>query len=229
MTRQLRRQGYPQVSDKMLEGLVFLRESREFEILNLHHRTIRAMQNYDLIIHTNGYPDGLTRYKITGRGLKTLAAYEKVVKRDDGICKTCGEHPRTSRYPNGQLYPYCDECMKAHGRAKYAMKGYQLDPETRCSKCHRNRRLKLPNGQVIAYCKRCRKFNRKKERRAKMKRRLALIQAGTPPLCCRCKTEPVYQAGKTVYDYCHTCYRQQQAEAALRRKQRSFSKKLNKG
>ena len=231
---EYRRQGHPPMTEKMLTVLRRLKNAKVNEIPftnldDVHHRTLWALQNFDLIVQSNDRLLGTTEYTITGRGLKTLATCEKVVKRGDGICCRCGINPRTSYYPSGDLYPYCDDCQKQVGRAQYYMKGYQSNPDTPCSKCKKRKRLILPNGQAVAYCAKCRKSNRKKDRRRKMNRKLALIKAGNPPICCRCKTEPVYCANKTVYDYCHDCYRQQQNEAAQKRQVKTFANKMNEG
>jgi hypothetical protein len=227
------REGYPNLTPVMLGVLRCLKAAKDCDtpfipLDNANPRTLKALQRLDLILMSKAHSNGTIEYTLTGRGIKTLAAFENSKKRTDGICRRCGINPRLN-YPSGRLKPYCDDCLREHWNSQYRMKGYQCKPDTPCSKCGKRNRLILPNGQAVAYCAKCRTANRKKERRRKMKRRLALIAAGTSPICIRCKSKPVYQAGKTVYDYCHVCYRQQQAEAAEKRKAKNFAKKISEG
>lgn len=177
-------------------------------------RTIRTLIKRDWIIESHGL-DGI-RYKITGRGAEALHVYQEPPRRRlDGICPHCNERPRV-----GNL-GYCLECHRDIQNEYYRTNGRTIDPDTAipiCPRCKKRPRHVYPSGHIIAYCSHCRKVLRRKERRRKHKRRLALILNGTPPICLvpGC-TEPVHHSGRTTYDYCQHHYQEQQARCRIRR------------
>lgn len=222
-TRQRRLTGYPVMSDQQLDVLRMLRDAAKADrpfihLAGVHKRTLRALIEHDLIFESPGL-DGV-RYKITGRGVKTLAAYERPTRRSDGLCPRCGERPRRIRKRGkhkGEPGPYCVECERRIYHRNHALGLLHLNPETPCSRCKKRPRHVYPSGKMITYCYHCRSVLRKRERRRKMKRKLARIAAGELIKCLKCD-QPVYHTDRTVYDYCHTHYRAYMTEYNDRRR-----------
>ena len=218
--RQFKRTGFPLISEKMIAILQQLSDAKKTDypqvaLIDVRPRTIQAMERNDWIIETK-WVDGM-RYVITKRGEKALKAYQQPRHRTDGICSRCNVRPR-GFYKTGTKRPYCVECLQEHGRKQFAMKGHQLDPNGLCARCKKRPRHTYPSGYIIVYCAKCRKALRKKERRAKHKNLLRRIAAGEHITCLKCD-QPRYHTTKTVYDYCHTHYREYQNEYLRRRKQ----------
>jgi hypothetical protein len=208
--KQVRRKGLPVMSQIMMAILYKLRESSQagypfIALEGVHHRTINSMLERDWMLESTGL-DGV-RYKITGRGLHALKVYETPKPRTDGICPRCGICPRTT-YDTGTPCAYCEECIQEIGRKRYALKGNQLNPEGMCAQCSERQRHTYPSGHTIPYCMICRKAMRKQEREQKHKNLLKRIEQGEFLPCYRCREKPRYHTEKTVYDYCHGCYRE---------------------
>lgn len=172
-------------------------------LADTHPKTLRALEDRDWIVATK-LPDGGAVYALTGRGEKALRVYSAPGKRLDGLCPTCGERPR-GQYASGRRKAYCDECTRISGHKQFTLKGNQLKAETPCSRCHKRARLAFPSGKRSTYCAHCRKVLRRREKRRMHKRKLALIAAGTPPICLKCD-QPVMHTDKVVYDYCREHY-----------------------
>lgn len=189
---------------------------------DVHKHTIRALVKRDWIFASKGL-DG-TRYRITGRGLKALKAYEQPPRRYDGICPVCGVRPKKV-YPGGRQYGYCDECEREHKRRMWKMKGKQLDRTAPCSDCGIRPRHIYPSGAIIIYCYECRQSRRAEERRRKHARLLERIRSGEVILCIRCHAAPRYHTTNTVYDYCYDCYRAYMNDYNDRRRPGSSAKK----
>lgn len=218
-----KRGGLPAMTGKMLVVLKRLRDEKQrgnlhVDLSDVHKRTLNTLFERDWIFASAGL-DGV-RYVITGRGMKALAIYEGTGHNFNGVCR-CGKAQR-GYYKSGKRKPYCDDCLKEHGRKQYALKGWQLREDTLCSRCHKRPRHVYPSGKRIAYCSHCRSILRKQERKRKVKRRLWLIAIGRPPRCCApgC-TEAVYHTERSVYDYCYKHYRQYQNAYMRQRAQKS--------
>lgn len=218
--RQARRHsGLPSMTGKMQRILSALREAHELgapwqRVAGMHGRTRRSLLERDWIVN-----DGAkgTLCRVTGRGRKALAAYEaRCAYRYDGICPACGERPKHVA-PSGRRHGYCLECKREHQLKQYRLKGHQLDPNGVCASCKQAPRCRWPSGEMSVYCADCLKARRRVERRAKHDRLLARIAAGEGIPCIRCKRAPRYIAGRTVFDYCHACYREQQNTARRRK------------
>lgn len=209
-----RRGGLPSMTHRMSDILCELRaagrsETPWVDLNSVNQRTIHALEERDWIAASLDVSRA-SAYYITGRGLKALSVYEQPTRNFDNVCPTCCERPR-GVYSTGSKKPYCDDCMKSHGRKQYALKGYQLRAETLCSRCHQRERHVYPSGKRIPYCAHCRTILRRVERRRKIKRRLWLISIGKPPKCLKCD-QPIYHTPNTAYDYCYQHYREQQNE-----------------
>lgn len=217
---------------KMETVLIALRDAANtgtpfIHLTDAHQHTLRALVRRDWIFPSAG-KDG-TRYKITGRGLKALKAYEQPPYRQDGICPTCGVRPRKV-YPGGRHYGYCHECELESKRRMWKMKGKQIDRNAPCSDCGIRPRHVYPSGAVIIYCYECRNERRKEERRLKHARLLQRIRDGEVILCIRCHAAPRYHNSKHVYDYCYDCYRAYMRDYNDRRRPNSkVAKQRRKG
>lgn len=208
-TKQAKRQGLPAMSQTMMEILYKLRDARQgnpfIPLEGYHARTLRTLCERDWMIESPGL-DGI-RYRITGRGLKALSVYEQPSHRFDGICPQCGVRPKMT-YSSGVQAGYYQECIQMRQNRAYTVKGNQLNPDGMCAKCGKRQRHTYPSGHTIAYCAKCRQKMRKQERKRKHKRLLKRIKQGEFIPCIRCGEEPRYHNSKTVYDYCHACYRE---------------------
>lgn len=214
--KMLCREGLPLATSKMLAVLKRLigakRNDMGFIPLDgVHGRTIWSLVERDWIIEQDG-PDGVSRYRITGRGEKAYRVYSKPSRYHfDGLCPDCRERPRV-----GNL-GYCRECHRARQLRTYREKGHQSKPGAICPRCQERPRHTYPSGHMIAYCLPCRDVMRAEERQRKHARRLGLIQAGNPPKCLKCDRPIYHTPGGTTYDYCYEHYREQQRRAAHRR------------
>lgn len=189
---------------------------------NTHARTLNPMFELDWIFKSPGI-DGV-RYKITKRGEEVFHIFDRQPYRNDGLCPQCGQRPRETRkkgHKKGRLAPYCSVCKKEVENRRYHKNGRRLNPETLCSRCKQRPRHVYPSGNMITYCYECRADIRKEEKQRQAIRLLEQLQTDSPPLCIRCKSAPRYSTGKTVYDYCYTCYRETQNEWMRRHKLRA--------
>ena len=210
--------GYPVMTVQKMIVLMFLRDSADagypFAIVEAQSRTIQTLMVADLIVRSPGL-DG-ERYKITGRGRKTLEVYLQPLKRrSDGICPRCGERP-LGVYKSGNRTAYCKPCQAERSAERYAEKGYEKNPGI-CPTCGVREKHITSTGNVRSYCQPCRRKYAKKERRRRQKRLNWKIDIGLPVLCIKCKERQRVRHGKTVYDYCHECYREYMNEYYYRK------------
>lgn len=209
----LKRNGLPPCTERMQAVLVALRTAKEaghpyVASAWFHGRTLRALEVRDWIAESLD-KQRAPAYYITARGLKALEVYEQPTRYHyDGTCPTCEQRPR-GHTSTGKLKPYCDRCQRQSDNAQYCLKGHQYKPDGLCPRCKLRPRHVYPSGFQSPYCLICRKALRKKERRAKVRRRLWLIRIGRPPVCLKCD-QPVYHTAKTVFDYCYRHYREYQ-------------------
>jgi hypothetical protein len=231
-TSQSRKRGtLPPMTGRMLFVLKRLTDARSPEtavpLRDVHGRTRNTLLERDWITESPRHDE--PHYYLTGRGAKALNVYSDEGNRWDGICPTCCDRPR-GVFDTGKRMPYCEACNREHGRKQYAMKGWQLKAETPCSRCHKRPRKVFPSGKRIAYCDHCRTVLRRKERRRKHKRKLALIAAGKPPLCLKCD-QPVHHSKAVVYDYCRYHYYEYQRayQRDWSRRKRAFASSERRG
>lgn len=207
-----RRANLPQMTKRMYDILVLLRDSKQagfpfVALPNIHKRTLNALTiERDWMKESPGL-DGV-KYIITLRGERALTVYEKPTRRFDKICPTCNVRPKHVN-EQGYEYGYCLECYREHGRKQFALKGWQADPGKPCSRCKKRKRHTFPSGKTIAYCAHCRKVKRRQEKKRKHARLLARIAAGELLPCPKCGA-PRYHTKKVVYDLCYMHYREYQ-------------------
>lgn len=204
------RPGFDTMSGQMQDVLTYLRSMKKqgYEWVELayplaHGRTIKCLIKRDWIFESPG-PDGI-RYKITGRGLNALVAYEKPMQRRDGICPTCGKKPRHVR-SSGQLDSHCNECERARGRLRRKLGNDIGDPNRPCSRCREKERHVYPNGKISTYCKPCEQISRRENARKQRQRMLVAVKAGGPvPMCKKCKKNPRRVFANSISEYCDEC------------------------
>src|SRR5690606_26193189 len=116
------REGFDSMTGQMLDVLRYLRaiQQQECDWCELtyplaHGLTISHLLQRDWIFESAGL-DGV-RYKITGRGLQALKAYEMPTQRRDGLCPRCGENERHVS-SSGRRVAYCLNCERERGREK---------------------------------------------------------------------------------------------------------------
>lgn len=186
-------------------------------LAELHKRTINALIERDWIVPNKASGD--VRYKLTGRGLKDYTYYAThQPPRLDGICPTCGVHPKHIGR-NGTQLGYCIECNRKHNLAQVRMKGHQRAEGALCPRCKKRPLHRWATGRIAMHCRHCLRIVRRAEKKRKIKRLKKQLQTDNPPLCIRCKAAPRYSTPNTVYDYCHGCYREMQNAYVRRRAQ----------
>lgn len=203
------REGFDSMTGQMLDVLRYLRtaqeQDREWCALGYplaHGITLNALVERDWIFSSDGM-DG-TRYKITGRGLKALDAYETPAQRRDGICARCGERPRhvTS---GGRRISYCMECERERSRKRNNASRKQPGI---CKRCKSAPKQQYSSGNYADLCIACeRARGREKNRRARQQQVRAIQQGGPVPLCVKCKTAPVRVFANSVSRWCAACGR----------------------
>lgn len=171
-----------------------------FVPLDLDSRTEKSLIKRDWIFRSMGALG--TAYKITGRGEKAYEVYSvPPMRRSDGLCPTCGEHPRLM-LPNGDTGGYCESCE----RIRVSKRSHQKNPGP-CSRCKINLRHVTANGTVQTYCLPCRRERATATRRQKNDELRQRIESGElVRLCYTCKQVPVHISDTGwVLDYCDEC------------------------
>lgn len=169
----------PLMTAKMEAALIQLRAADKADspfifLPDVHKHTIRALVVRDWIFASAG-SDG-TRYRITGRGLKALKAYERTPKRTDGLCPNCGIRPRHV-YPSGHIIIYCKECRQERRKEERQRKYKNHLERIRngeillCLRCHEKQRFHS-DKVVYDYCRECYyEYQNEYNRRRKAERR----------------------------------------------------------
>lgn len=204
------REGFQTMTGEMQDVLTHMRAMKQqgWAFVELtyplaHGITIRGLIDRDWILESPG-EDGV-RYRITGRGLKALQAYEKKAQRRDGICPCCGEREKHIR-SSGARDAYCLPCLREKAREKRTQGKITGNPNRPCSMCKTNPRHQYSSGRYSTYCHDCEK---KRARRKNKKRRRELresIRNGGPiPLCKECKEKPRRVFANSVSSWCADC------------------------
>lgn len=184
-------------------------------LMGIHKRTLSSLIAQDWIFASPG-SDG-TRYKITLRGEHALKIFTPVLRRNDGICPTCGIRPKHV-FPNGKTYGYCIECEHAYKNAMNRLGRPRINPDRLCSSCKQRPLHRMSGGKLSTYCTECRHAMRKAEKRAQHDRDLARIRNGEILLCRACKKEPRCYTEKYVRDRCSSCQKKYMDEYNARRR-----------
>jgi hypothetical protein len=194
----------------MALAMIRLRESAEagypFRALDEFNRRIpRSLVGRDWAVQSNGI-DGSLKYKLTGRGEKALEVFSELRRRGDRMCPACGEREKHV-YGSGKSAGYCLPCVKRIDKERREKCGYQKKPGI-CPMCGEREKHITPSGRVRSYCKPCRAKRAKKYRKRKQKRLNWKLDIGLPLPCIRCGKNQRHRHGKTVYDYCYSCFRE---------------------
>lgn len=216
---QRRRSGIV-MSSMQFDVLAFLRDAKAQDMPFIHlpgvyKRTLNSMVAQDWIFASPG-SDG-TRYKITHRGERALKIFTPVLRRDDGLCPTCGLRPRRIK-ADGKYYGYCVPCESVYKKAMYRLGRHRIDPDRLCSSCKKRPLHRMSGGKLSTYCTECRHDQRKAEKRAQHDRDLARIAAGEILLCRACKKEPRCYTERYVRDRCSACQKIYMDEYNARRR-----------
>lgn len=205
------RRGLPRITPKMLEVLLFLRQTKADEwpcvpLENIHGLTLNALVNRDWVFKSASDVDD--RYGITARGEHALKVYEPVLRRRDGICPTCGLRPKHVS-PSGRVDGYCLECGNKSKRKAYKMKRPGKNPDSLCPRCKKRSRHIYASGRPCTYCLHCKNVLNRRRKKEDRKRDAQLAQQGIVKLCARpdC-TRPRHVSPSGVLDWCHEHYRE---------------------
>lgn len=221
-SRQRHLQGWPTISEAAMNVLIRLynaiQDDAPFDPLaNINKHTLRFLQREDLIFASKGL-DGM-RYKITGRGERTMKAYLRPPMRHDDICPTCGvNHKHITA--GGRKEGYCKACGLAYKRRSTAR--YRRNPDRLCSDCREQAVYQYPGGTYSTYCHDCLTARRRMATLRRRSRLRARIDAGDIPTCQRpgC-TNPVYYTDKCVYEVCTPHWREYMTAYNDRRRPKS--------
>ena len=167
-------------------------------------RTLKSLYQRDWIDQSKGIDD-TTKYAITLRGEESLAYYETMINRPDGLCPRCGvaeKHVRSS----GIQDAYCIDCLRLRGIEKRARGGDLGNIHRPCSRCKKRARHQYPNGKYSTYCSHCETVNRRRNARKARRRLVASVKAGAPvPMCQLCKIRPRRVFANSISNYCDEC------------------------
>lgn len=209
-SRQRHLQGWPNLSETAMNVLIRLHNAAQdgapFDPLaDVHKHTLRFLQREDLIFASKGF-DGL-RFKLTGRGERTMKAYLRPPKRHDDICPTCGVNPKHVT-AGGRKEGYCKACGLAYKRGQVA-RHRRIKPGRLCSTCGKRPVHRYAGGSYSTYCTECNRDHKRAQKRRKQARLRARIDAGDVPTCQRpgC-TNPIYYSHKWAYEVCTAHWRE---------------------
>lgn len=201
------RTGHETMTGPMQDVLRYLRDMKRqgCEFVELHYplahgATLKHLFERDWIFESPGL-DGM-RYKITGRGLQALSAYEHPVQRRDGICPGCGERERHVS-SSGRRISYCLECERERCRGKN--RRARLRPGL-CKKCKQQPKRQYSSGLYSDLCLDCdREHGRVKDRRERQRVYEAVASGAPVPVCVQCKARPRRVFANSVSDWCEVC------------------------
>jgi len=200
-----KRRDLPPITPRLLDVLIRLRTAQDSDapfdaLTGVHKRTLNALIERGWIYSDPGR-DGW-RYRITALGLKALKVYEPQLKRYDGICPECGDHPKHVTR-GGRVEGYCAACLLKQGRRKYALRIESKRPDTLCPRCHKRTRSRLPNGRVRTYCEPCTRRLKHRDKKRQLRSRLERVLAGEFIKCRQPGCEqPIHHTENSSYDFC---------------------------
>ena len=210
----------------MRDTLVFLRDAYQQDAervtpMEISRSTAQSLFKRDWIFISKGV-DGITRYKITSRGLTALERFEAPIERHRfGLCPSCNTRPRALD-ERKRAREFCAECQERIDAAVGKMKPTQVTrkPTTTCARsgCTEPRH-QYSTGRYSHYCTQheheVHNTNYKRYKHRDMER---IRNGEPPPICPRCKTRPVRVCPDSLGRTCVECERPTERERMIRRK-----------
>lgn len=222
------RDPWPVMTSNMMAVLDYLRQAKQKEwpfvlVEDVDRRTLQALVDRDWVFESVA-ADG-SRYSITERGERAYKAYEKPLRRNDGICPTCGIRPKHVT-KSGIKIGYCLECDAEAKRGAYRLRRPKVKDGRMCSRCGKRPVHVLAGGRPISYCLHCKNLRNRRGKKRWRKDKLKRVQTGEVLICTRpgC-TRPRHVTPSSVYELCREHYREWHNEYRHRKRALTPAKK----